>query len=141
MAKARKTGYEHYGLPVYETDEGEFAVGSFQGSARAGRAYILDSLWAFKPEFIARYIRGLDGRALESFVKAMDKMQGELSEDAQPIILAMLGGEKSKTLATFVRDAIHEDGLGHFLAPYDGEERRREDVEGLPPGQLAFRVN
>lgn len=131
---ATKKSYDHYGLAIYETEEGEFAVGTHAQAMKAARANILDSLWAFNSDFIARFA-GLDDRA----AAAVRKMQEDMSEDANEIVKRLIGGPGK--LNKFVAEAIRADGLGHFLSGYDGEERRSDDIEGLPKGKLAFRIN
>lgn len=124
--------YDHYGLPLYEVDGMEYAVGTEAQAEKAARAYILDSLWAFNTNYIARYA-GLDERA----EKAVRKMQEDMSEDANDIVRKLIGSK----INAFVKEDIRADGLGHFLSPYDGREVDSSSVAGLPPGKLAFRVN
>jgi hypothetical protein len=132
---AIKKKWDYYGLAVYETAGGqEWAVGTEAQVARAARENILDHLWAFRPEFIARYA-GLDDRA----VNALGEMMGKLSEDANPIVRKLIGSDRN--LSKLVRDAISVDGRGHYLAQYDGHERDSDEVEGLPRGKIAFRLN
>jgi hypothetical protein len=130
---AERLSYDHYGLPIFKADDGhEYAVGTLAQANRAAKADILDSLWAFNSDFIARFA-GLDDRA----ASAVRKMQEEMSEDANEIVRRLIG---EKNLNRFVREAIAADGLGHFLSPYDGQERDSSDIPGLPKGKLAFRV-
>jgi hypothetical protein len=130
-----KLGHDVYGLAVYQADDGnEYAVGTLAQAKRAAKMYILDSLWAFNTDFIAR-MADLD----EATAKAVRKAQEDLSEDANPLVRKLIGSEPN--LKRFVNEAIRADGLGHFLSPYDGEERSSSDIPGLPKGKLAFRVN
>lgn len=77
---------------------------------------IKDSLWAFKAEFISSHVKAhLNSRALQ----ALEKMQAELCEDANPLIEAMIDD-----LDDFVHDAVSTDSRGHFLSSYDGEENQ-----------------
>ncbi len=125
--------YDYYGLKTIETDDGTYAVGTKAQAEKAAKAYILDSLWAFRAEFIARVCK-LSAKEAE----AIKKMQSEMSEDANPLVRRIIG---EKNLDRFVKTAIKEDGLKHFIARYDNEERRSDDVPGLPKGKLAFRVD
>lgn len=132
---AIKKKWDYYGLAVYETAGGqEWAVGTEAQVARAARENILDHLWAFRPEFLARYA-DLDDRA----EKALGEMISKLNEDANPLLRRLIGGDKN--LNKLVRDAIASDGRGQFLAQYDGHERDSDEVEGLPRGKIAFRLN
>ena len=92
----------------------EFLVCSdSQADARA-RRYIRDSLWAFRPEFIASHARvDLDDGA----VKALAESQGKLCEGANELVFALI-----KSFKRFWREAVSADGRGHFLNTYDGNE-------------------
>lgn len=134
MTTRRFGNHDYFGLKTIETDDGaEYAVGTKAQAEKAAKAYILDSLWAFRAEFIARICK-LSTKEAE----AIKKMQAEMSEDANPLVQRIIG---EKNLGRFVKEAIRADGLAHFLASYDGKERRSDDVPGLPKGKLAFRVN
>lgn len=75
---------------------------------------IADSLWAFNAGFVLSFIRCNSARAEAAF----GKMQGELCEDANDLVAAMIGDR----MPEFVKQAISADGRGHFLSGYDGEE-------------------
>jgi hypothetical protein len=129
-----KKKHDYFGMSVYESDGGrEYAVGTSAQATKAAAAYILDSLWAFNTNFIARFA-DLDDRG----AAGVRKMQQDMSEDANPIIRKLVG---EKNLTRFVREAIAADGRGHFLAGYDGKEISSNDIEGLPKGKVAFRIH
>lgn len=86
-------------------------------------ANVSESLWAFRVNFLSRYIPALRDRRA---AKAWEKLAGELCDDAGPLVEAMLGDRLSEA----VQDAVREDGRGHFLAGYDCEERE-ETVDGV----------
>lgn len=89
----------------------------------AAMAAATDSLWAFNVSFLSRYVPALrDTRA----AKAWTKVQGELCEDSGPLVEALLGDRLDEAM----RDAVSEDGRGHFLASYDGEEHESK-VDGV----------
>lgn len=141
---ATKKSWDHFGLPVYDVDGEEYAVGTDKQADKAAARAIEDSLWAFKADFLAtflnrhnQHLRDLSDSAYEAFKASLAKMQSDLSEDAGPIIRALIGNH----LSDLVREAIQFDGRGHFLSPYDGEERDTADVPGLPKGKFAYRVN
>jgi hypothetical protein len=75
---------------------------------------IQESLWSFRPEFIADHTRP---RLNTAATKALAEMQRKLCEDAAPLIEALVDDMDS-----FIQDAISADGRGHFLASYDHEE-------------------
>jgi len=131
--KATVAKYRHYGLKIYEVDSNHsYAVGTDGQATEACRQYIRDSLWAFRPEFLASYTPdGVDAEILSIII---DKK----CEDATEIIARLVGDR----LGDLIDDAISADGRGHFLSSYDGEERDAEDIDGLPRGKhsLAYRI-
>lgn len=94
---------------------GEYMVCSNKGANQKVKAYIRDSLWAFKTDFIAYHTKV---ELSDTARKSLNKMKNELSEDANEIIFALL-----KSFKTFWQAAIHADGRGHFLNHYDGIEQ------------------
>ncbi len=90
----------------------EYRVLTEDEAHQAVRDAIVDSLWAFRPEFLASET-GID----EDVFKALaDKCEG-----ANNAVLSLIKGTCG--LDDFVNDAVSADGRGHFLSPYDGEER------------------
>lgn len=135
--KAKKTNRDHYGLPIYESPDGhEYAVGTQAEAHEAAKQNAKESLWAFRASYIIGFLP-IDGRAAEVAEKGIETMQEKLSEDAQPIIELLLGDK----LDRFLDRAVRDDGAGHFLNGYDGEEYDSDDIDGLPKGKLAFRVD
>lgn len=72
---------------------------------------ILDTVWAFEPEFLAE-VTGLDAIVFGLLQK--------LCEDANLAILKII--EATCGVDAFVKAAIEADGRGHFIAAVDGEE-------------------
>jgi len=122
--------YTHYDLVIFrclETND-EYAIGDDIQAFSAASAYILDSLWAFNTEFIAKYtLKKLN----DNCIKAIKLMQTTLCEDANDIIEALI---HKKT--AFIIDAIKADGRGHFLNPYDSNEYELENGK-----YFAYRLN
>lgn len=134
MAAAKKLSYDHYGLDVYETEDGkEWAVGTEAQANRAAKEDILEHLWAFNSSFIAKAVGLTDEEE-----KGLALMQKELNEGANALMRRIIG---ERNIDRLVRDAIKADGRGHFLSGYDSEERDSNDIEGLPRGKLAYRMN
>ncbi|MBK8254951.1 MAG: hypothetical protein IPK82_20125 [Polyangiaceae bacterium] len=136
-----KTDAKHYGLPIYEVDGEEYAVGTEEQAENAVKLAIVDSIWAFKPEFLTTFlrrhmphVRRFPAKDLE---KALRVAQEKLSEDAAALIWALVG----TLIDTFEQAVVAADGRGHFLSPYDGKERRSDTVPGLPEGRVAYRLN
>jgi hypothetical protein len=112
--EVEEESYDHYGLEVYSYDHDEVAVGDDDEATDAATEEIKGSLWAFNASFISSHTKnGLSSRAED----ALEKMQGELCEDANDIVEALI-----EDIDEFVQDAISEDSRGHFLASYDDEE-------------------
>ncbi|MEM1451101.1 MAG: hypothetical protein AAGI22_18425 [Planctomycetota bacterium] len=104
-----------YGENVYDADGGEWLVLTDEEADEAAREAIRESVWAFRPEFVAVYVPdGIDADTLQA-------IQGERCEDANAPILALI--EAGSGFEDFASDAIAADGRGHFLSNYDGEER------------------
>ena len=78
--------------------------------------YILDSLWAFRAEFIADHVHKDRIDDYSDLIRSIQQIQ-EQCEGANSAIKAMIDD-----LEDFVHDAISADGRGHFLSSYDGNE-------------------
>lgn len=74
-----------------------------------------ETLWACTPRFLASYVPALRSARVE---RAWADVMGELSDDANPLVEALLGDR----LEEAVKDGLSLDGRGHFLAHYDGAE-------------------
>lgn len=72
-------------------------------------AAIADSLWAFRPEFLAAH-SDVDAEVFAIIAKSK-------YEDASPVFRKLI-----QHWDRFVADAIKADGRGHFLSQYDGVE-------------------
>lgn len=104
-----------YDSDTLEAEGAEYLVLDDTDADARTKENILDSLWAFRAEFIASWV---DHEDTESFCKSLRTIQGDQCESANPVIKAMLGNN----LDAFIRDAILSDGRGHFLSSYDSEE-------------------
>jgi predicted house-cleaning noncanonical NTP pyrophosphatase (MazG superfamily) len=96
----------------------EFTVMTEEEREKAVRDYIKESAWAFNTNFIIDHSNIEYNNRIE---KSLKKMQEELCEDANEIILALIND-----FDEFVEDAVNSDGYGHFLSQYDGEESEIE---------------
>ena len=105
--------WDHYGLKVFSLDDQEWAIAEdYNLAVDAAKSFILDSLFAFKPEFLAQFI--------PVSAENIQKIQNALYEDANEIFESLL--ETQGKDDRFVKKAIGVDGLGHFLSPYDSQE-------------------
>lgn len=125
--------WDHYGLPTYEVDGKTYAYAeSDEVADEATKAYISETVWAFRSGFLLDYLpKGMSERAISI-------LQEEMCESANDILKAMV--ECAGKWDEFVQDAISADGRGHFLSSYDGEEQDSDDV-GLPAGGYAYRID
>ena len=108
----------------YKFGEEEYLILTDDEAEKKCNEYIWDTLWAFKPEFLANYM------PLE--VEHIKKIQ-ELCEDANPILLKLVDNKGG-----LERDAKASDGRGHFLSGYDGHE---EEVKVNDNYYYIFRTN
>jgi hypothetical protein len=74
--------------------------------------YIKDTVWAFRPEFLAAH-SSLDAETIGI-------IQGAKYEDANAPLLRTISDVEH-----FIDDAVSADGRGHFLSGYDGEENEQ----------------
>jgi hypothetical protein len=58
-------------------------------------------------------------------LKAFQKMQESLCEDANELVLAIIDD-----IDKFIEDAVESDGRGNFLSTYDGKENEVENDGG-----------
>jgi len=106
---------ETYDPCLFDTGRAEYLVLTDREATRRALDATRESLWAFNTSFLARYVPCL---AEPAVARAFDAMRGKLCEDANPLVVGMLG----RALAKCVNDAVTEDGRGHVLSGYDGEE-------------------
>lgn len=112
----------------------EYAVFTDEEATYATRSNILDTLWAFNPNFILKhteFYRTSSVNEDEAFEEALGELQGRICEGANPIVKALIAN-----LDDFIWDAIEADGRGHFISGYDGEEIELDGGE-----YFAYRVN
>ncbi len=83
---------------------------------KKSKEYILDTLWAFNPDFIAAHVNNDCIDDYSELVKSISVIQQQC-ESANSAVKAMIDD-----LEDFVQDAISADGRGHFLSSYDGNE-------------------
>jgi hypothetical protein len=103
-----------YDENAFEIGRTEFLVLTDDEADEVAAERIEQDLWAFNPGFVLSFL-GIPNARTEA---AMKKMMGELCEDAQPILRAMIGDRMKE----FAGRAMSADGRGHFLSGYDGEE-------------------
>lgn len=131
VAQAPEGSERSDGLTEYEDSQGrEWAYApDFETASSAAEAQARESAWAFRLEFLAPFLpeNVREPRILEALAKAQEK----LSESFGPILEALLGDK----LADAMREAVRADGMGAFLAHFDGETVSDSD------GAQRFRLN
>ena len=110
-----------YDDDTFESENGdEYLVLTDREADKKSREYILDSLWAFNADFILAHsteFENLNDWEREQAIKSLTEMQGKLCETATGLVRCLIAD-----IEEFVADAISEDGRGHFLSFYDGNE-------------------
>lgn len=89
----------------------EYLVLTDEEADKACRELVKESVWAFNSDFLASFT-GFDSMVFEALA---DKC-----EDANDAILSIIEGTNG--FDGFYEDAVEDDGRGHFLSSYDGEE-------------------
>lgn len=129
---------DFYGLRMVKVDGQTYAIGTYEQAETAAVDRIREDVWSFNTKFLADWIGRNVGQTLdERAIKALKAMQEKLCEDANPLLLAMLGEQ----FDDFALAAIDADGMGHFLADYDHEQRYGDDLHPDLAGLLAFRLD
>jgi hypothetical protein len=104
---------EGYDPHTFEVWAGDYMVLNSQERAEKVKEYIQDTLWAFRPSFLAKET-GLPEKVFHALTD-----QCESGNDA---ILALI--ETTCGLDAFVYSAVEADGYGNYLSSYDGKEKR-----------------
>ena len=94
--------------------DSDYLVYTDEEADNAAREAILDSVWAFRAEFLEAH--GVPAEVSKALLP--------LCEGANPALLKLM-----RDVEHFVLSAIAADGRGHFLSMYDGEEHL-ERVDG-----------
>jgi hypothetical protein len=89
-----------------------FVVARESDALQIATDYIKNSLWAFHSNFLAGFC-GLPREVFEA-IQANDKCEGNNAT------IEILVRRSPDGLASFVKNAIRVDGIGHFLSAYDG---------------------
>ena len=113
------------GYNTFEIAGCEFKVLTDSEADEAARDDIVNSLWAFNPDFILSHTdfwEDLSANEAAKVEKALEAMTSKLCESANPLVKAMIAD-----FDEFVEDAIDTDGRGHFISWYDGEENESGD--------------
>jgi hypothetical protein len=110
-----------YDDSTFEHGNAEYLLLTDSEADERAKDYIKETVWAFNSWYIAKHT-GLNEKIIKH-------LQNEC-EEANDIILNSI-----KDIDKFISDAISEDGRGHFMSSYDGEE-----VE-LADNLFLYRIN
>lgn len=124
----KKENYDHYGLEVFSLGREEYAIGTDEEAQNACEENIKDSAWAFRSSFICEFCN-----LPNELEEALETIQSNKCESANDAILALIQ-KADGGLQGFTECAISSDGRGHFLSPYDGEEKEES-------GFFIYRIN
>ena len=100
----------------YGNDDGDFneyRVLTDEEADELAYDYIMETLWAFNPSFLA----GETGINIEVFEALAENGKCESNNDAVASLI-----KSSCGLQVFVDSAVSADGRGHFISSYDGNE-------------------
>lgn len=105
--------YVSYGGPgQYKYGREEYLVFEETEAYDEARRAAKELLWAFKADYLAYY--------LEISETAIEAMQEKMSEDCNEDLISI--ADNADNLDDLLDAAIDEDGMGQFIATYDGEE-------------------
>ena len=119
---------------TFTTESGaEYEVLTDEEANQKAREYILDSLWAFNADFILKHSKNYDSMDAFEYDEAIESLKSAQERGCENLngLMRCLISD----IDEFIQDAIYEDGRGHFISFYDGEELELEN------GFFAYRVN
>lgn len=119
--------WENGDFTSFQHDTETYLVLNPEEATAKANELIKDSLWAFRADFLIRFL-GLNDNPRT--IDAFQNMQEQLREEANPLIEAMLGDK----FDAFCKEAILADGRGHFISNYDGKEEASR-------GYFIYRIN
>lgn len=140
-------GLIYYGLSVFSLGSGEWVIGTEKQFRIAAEEKVREELWTYNTTYICKFLRekqvfgdSWSNNEWDKFDKALNSIQEQMNEDANPIIITILGLQ----IDAFVKGVTENiEELGQILGRYDCEIKRTRDTEGLNPGYgpLCFRLN
>ena len=89
-------------------DKDDYLVLTNEQADEVVRDYIKETVWAFEPSFLSAHT-GVDE---EIFTNLAERCEGNNKSYLRMI----------KDLDEFIEDAVSQDGRGHFMSTYDGNE-------------------
>lgn len=104
-------------------DGAEYMVLTDEQADAKAKEEILNSLWAFNPDFIIRHCSNFETMTQEEVKSAIRSLEyaQKSCEYANGLVRALIAD-----IDEFVKDAIYVDSRGHFIAYYDGVENEQD---------------
>lgn len=115
----------------FEVWEQEYLVLTEQEANDAiARQIAEEELWLFYPDWIIKHTLLRDGAKFEAsdyaaILQAFTAIQERMMEMSHPMLKGLIDATCGMPL--FIEEAIAHNGRGHFLAPYDRNEKRQGD--------------
>lgn len=98
----------------------EYLVLTDEEANEEAKNSIENSLWAFNSDFIIKHCKNYDEMnwyEYDAAVESLREAQAHQCESLNGLVFALIDD-----ISEFIDDAICEDGRGHFISYYDGEE-------------------
>lgn len=115
---------------IFDVGAREYLVVTEQEATEIIAEQIENELWAFHPEWLIRHTLLRNNAKFaaadyEAVLQAFTAIQERMMEMCHPILKGLI--EATCGMPSFVAEAIAHNGRGHFLAPYDRDEKRQGD--------------
>lgn len=115
---------------IFNVGAREYLVVTEQEAAEIIAEQIENELWAFHPEWLIQRTLLRDTAKFasadyEAILQAFTAIQPYLMETCNPMLRGLI--EATCGMPLFIEEAIAHNGRGHFLAPYDRDEKRQGD--------------
>lgn len=111
---------------LFEFGDKEYLILDEEEASIRAAEQIKNDLWAFRASYIAKFMNSvcsMNDRETRSFIKFLEEMQEKLCESCNSIMEALVG----KNIDRLINSALADDGMGHFLSPYDHKEHEQDE--------------
>lgn len=144
MNTLKRLNYKFHKVSLYEVPHSwgtqTWGIGTDVQMQESAEEEVKERIWCFNTGYIVDFLqeKNLD-LAGQKFFDSIRGIQEKLNEDANPVLLRLIG----TNIKEFIANSIKDDGRGSFLSSYDGQEFRTKNVPILNPGYgpLCFRVD
>lgn len=123
----------YYGLDVYEHSDGSsWAIGEKEAACEAAYLKIQDDLYATNLIMLRTFLP-----VRRSDIDILQDMVDKYGQEASNILKVMLGDNLEK----YITEHLASKGCGFILANYDALEKVSDNIDGLPKGFYAYRID